>query len=204
MPSIIWWSLYSSHFSHLKSSLGPFAQVELLDCYCDADRIIVAEIESKIRCESFPKSDWVAGLQICLGANVVLVNSDNRKKRAKIGRSVKVGAEDYGYEYCKVKNAGNVFMWISQMGYLSSNCVLSDGPGYGIRTREIIHRYRDLGDHWEVSIESATGSMRKSDTREVDTISSNYQKGYRCSCHYAKEDSSVRDMIETQKNKRVV
>jgi hypothetical protein len=49
----------------LPKVLGPFAQVELLECFDSNDRLIVARIESKLRREAINEKEWLGALNIC-------------------------------------------------------------------------------------------------------------------------------------------
>ena len=133
--------------------LGPYAQLQMLDCFCDSDRVIVAEIEAKLRNDtSFNAGDWLAGLQICM-------NSINRP----IGRVNFISHQDYPSATPKLHNIIICYNWAMQALFLGENNVKSTSIGTGgnagaltISIRGIHHSYicQRQHPHWTIEYEN--------------------------------------------------
>jgi ubiquitin-protein ligase len=130
--------------------LGPFSQVLLLDCYCDADRVIVAELEAKLR--GFPQlnvADWTAGLQICLG----------KREGGCVGRTRLISSRDYNSER-KLTQFRIIFAWIKQLLFLSEDSVGYHYNSINIRIKDVLHCYSYVKEeeqgksYWEVEFPS--------------------------------------------------
>jgi hypothetical protein len=59
--------LWGIEGSRLEGSLDPWSSVETLDCYCDADRVIVYSIECSLRGIEAKPVEYCVALQIALG-----------------------------------------------------------------------------------------------------------------------------------------
>jgi hypothetical protein len=170
--------------SSVPVTLGPFAQVELLHCYCDADRVVVMEIEAKLRGETVNKREWVAGLQICLGSPVL--SPDTSIFREPVGRVRKISSIDFDPNSTDPDVISSemffsdpriITSWALQSGYLSSNVLrYSSRESLVLRTRSIQHSYRCTQE-----MEVCTINTMTVQPRDRRIIHENY---FQCICHF--------------------
>jgi hypothetical protein len=91
--------------------LGPHAQLAMLDCWCDADRVKVAQLESRLRSMDINIADWTAALQLCLG-----------KPNLPIGKENFVSSSQWNTQP-KLQSFSIVVKWAIQLGYLCGDYV---------------------------------------------------------------------------------
>ncbi len=187
-------------FSFLPTTLGPFAQVELLSCYCDSDRIVVAKIEAKLRGEDIIAADWVGGLQICLGVSILdntgsLETSIAPRPRCPVGKVRHISAEDYcdRMHISYFNDTSVIATWICQLSFLASG-VLKDDSTVSVRTGSVLHSYeydKNIGS-WRVGLSVV-------DKREPNR--SRHYAGYHCACHLYQAMPKMKSFIESAKGK---
>ena len=134
--------------AHAKSfqmgcTLSPFAQVELLKCYCEADRLVVAEIEARLRREAIDKAMWVHGLQIALASC-----------HTPVGRTRSIRAQDFMNDSLTLTltltlHLAVVLKWMRQMVHLCEACL--------VVPRSVDERIFRIGDRHFVLRKSAEG-----------------------------------------------
>jgi len=144
---------------NILSTLSPFTQLQLLDCYCDADRVIVAEIESNVRKETIEKATWVYGLQIALCSPY-----------SSIGKARKISAENFQSEQLASSldlKVSTLLLWLRQLAYL---CELSIYQGeyhkstdtliFAFRTKENIFILKHENQHWVLKLKQDFECLR--------------------------------------------
>jgi hypothetical protein len=158
-------------FKRLPRILGPFAQVELLDCYCDADRVTVAKIEMEIKGISIDLAEWCAGLQICLGG------------RLPIGKTRQITPRHFGTVSLLYER---VVQWAVQCGYLCNATIVADYQYLKIRTKLLHHTYQRTAEtKYQVKMTN--------DVAISLPVLRDYQVPYRPSCNFCWKANSLLD-----------